>query len=243
MIYLCTPFSIAAADRLQKMNVSAFKIGSGEMTDIPTLSEIAKFNLPMIVSTGMSQPSEIRKTYLEILKINKRLVLMNCTSEYPPIFDDINLGYITKMKKNFPKAWVGHSDHTSGLITSLGAVSLGAKVIEKHVTLNKNDVGPDREVSIDFSELKILVEDIKNLFKSLGDKKQVNSKERPIRKWAFRSIVSVCEIEKNQIISKKMIWSKRPGTGIPAKNMNKVIGKKAKKKILANTLLKWTDFY
>ena len=240
--YLCTPFSLKAAFELLKIDVKAFKIGSGEMTDIPTLKEIAKFKLPMIISTGMSTLSEIKETYKSLIKINKKIILMNCTSEYPPIYEDINLKFILKMFKEFPGAWIGHSDHTPGIITSLGAVALGAKLIEKHVTFNKKK-GPDKDVSIDFKELYSLVKSIEILNKSLGDKKIVNNKEKPIRRWAFRSIVSTKRIIKDQIVTSDMIWSKRPGTGIPSKEMSKVIGKKVNKNILPNKILKWSDFY
>ncbi len=239
--YLCTPFSFKAAEELKKIGIQAFKIGSGEMTDIPSLKKIAKFNLPMIVSTGMSTSDEIRETYIEILKINKKLALMNCTSEYPPVYEDINLKYIEKMKKLFPKAIIGHSDHTSGLTTCIGAATLGAKIIEKHVTLDKKNVGPDKDVSVTFEELKKLVDSIEIIHKSSGSVKKVNSREVEIRKWAFRSVVSIQDIDKDQIIQQSMIWSKRPGTGIPSKRMNEVIGKKAKKRIPRNTLIKWSD--
>ena len=241
--YLCTPFSLKAALELNQIGVRAFKIGSGEMTDIPSLKEIAKLNLPMIISTGMSTIEEINETYLNVLKINKKLILMNCTSEYPPLYNDINLNFIPKMIDKFSKAWIGHSDHTSGLITSFGAISLGAKIIEKHVTLDKKHNGPDKDVSIDFNQLEQLVKDSKLLFQSLGDKKQVHKKEVQIRRWAFRSIVSICEIKKDQVITKKMIWSKRPGTGIPAKKMSQVLGKKVKRNISVNQLIKWSDLY
>lgn len=239
--YLCTPFSFKAADELKKIGIEAFKIGSGEMTDIPSLKRIAKFNLPMIISTGMSTSSEIKETYLELLKINKNLALMNCTSEYPPVYEDINLKYIEKMKKLFPRAIIGHSDHTSGLTTSIGAATLGAKIIEKHVTLDKKKQGPDKDVSITFDQLKELVNSIEVIYKSSGFVKKVNSREIEIRKWAFRSIVSVIDIEKGQIIKQSMIWSKRPGTGIPSKKMDKVLGRKTKRKIPINTLIKWSD--
>lgn len=239
--YLCTPFSFKAADELNKIGVQAFKIGSGEMTDIPSLKKIAKFNLPMIISTGMCTTSEIRETYLELLKINKNLALMNCTSEYPPVYEDINLKYIERMKEFFPKAIIGHSDHTSGLITSIGAATLGAKIIEKHVTLDQKNSGPDKDVSITFDQLKELVNSIEIIHKSLGYVKKVNSREVEIRKWAFRSVVSILDIEKGQLIKQSMIWSKRPGTGIPSKKMHKVLGRKAKRKIPRNTLIKWSD--
>jgi len=241
--YLCTPFSLKAAEELLKIGVKFFKIGSGEMTDIPTLKIISKFNLPMIISTGMCTVDEIKKTYDEIIRINKNLILMNCTSEYPPKYEDINLGFIPIMKQKFTKAHVGHSDHTSSLVTSLGAVALGAKLIEKHVTLDKAKRGPDADVSISFEELSTLVREIDILSKTLGTKKEVYLKEMPIRKWAFRSIVSITDIKKNTKISQSMIWSKRPGTGIPAKDMAKVVGKKAKINIPSNKLIKWSDIF
>jgi len=239
--YLCTPFSLKAAKDLKKINVDGFKIGSGEMTDIPTLKEIAKYQLPMIISTGMCRMKEIQETYKSIIKINKKLILMNCTSEYPPDYQDINLKVITLMKSRFPKALIGHSDHTNELVTSLGAVALGAVIIEKHVTIDSNNEGPDRDVSINFEDLKKLVQEIHKLFLSLGNKKKVHFKEKPIRKWAFRSIVSIQKIKKNQVLKPEMIWSKRPGTGIPSKLMNKVLGMRAKVEIPKNTLIKWSQ--
>lgn len=241
--YLCTPFSLRAAEELLKIGVKAFKIGSGEMTDIPTIKKISKFKLPIIISTGMCTVDEIQQTYDEVVKINKNLILMNCTSEYPPKFKDINLGFIPIMKKKFSKAYIGHSDHTSSLVTSIGAVALGAKLIEKHVTLDKSKKGPDGDVSISFKELSTLVKDIDILSKTLGTKKEVYLREKPIRRWAFRSIVSTRDIKKNTTILQSMIWSKRPGTGIPAKEMTKVIGKKAKRNIPSNKLIKWSDIF
>ena len=241
--YLCTPFSLKAAEELLKIGVKYFKIGSGEMTDIPTLKKISKFKLPMIISTGMCSVDEIQQTYDEVVKINKNLILMNCTSEYPPHYEDINLGFIPIMQKKFSKAYIGHSDHTSNLVTSLGAVALGAKLIEKHVTLNKAKKGPDADVSISFEELTTLVNEIDILSKTLGTNKEVYLKEKPIRKWAFRSIVSTRDIKKNTKILQSMIWSKRPGTGIPAKEMSKVIGKKARRNIPYNKLIKWSDIF
>ena len=240
--YLCTPFSFKAAEEINSIGVKAFKIGSGEMTDIPTLTKIAGFKLPMIISTGMSTFSEINETYKSIIKKNNKIILMNCTSEYPPDYKDINLNVIGKMKKKFPQALIGHSDHTSDLVTSFGAVALGAVLIEKHVTIDKKLKGPDQEVSVDFDDLKRLVSEIKKLHLAMGDSKKVNFKEKPIRKWAFRSIVSTKQIKKDETITEKIIWSKRPGTGIPSKLMHRVIGKKAKKNIKINSLLKWSDF-
>lgn len=241
IMYLCTPFSWKAAQELNELGVEAFKIGSGEMTDIPTLERISSFRKPMIVSTGMCTFEEIDRTYDALTTTGIPLVLTNCISEYPPVYEDINLGVITKMIERYPKAVIGHSDHTPDLYTSFAAVVAGAKIIEKHVIINKQTPGPDQSVSIDFFDLHNLVDGIRKIEKSLGSEKIVHNKETKIREWAFRSIVSLRDIEKGEIIEGDMIWSKRPGTGIPSYLRNEVIGKRAKNRIKGNTLVTWED--
>ena len=131
--YLCTPFSLKAAYELNQIGVSMFKIGSGEMTDIPTLKKIAELGKPMIISTGMSTMDEIEETYDQLLPFNIPLAFTNCISEYPPQYEDVNLGVIYSMQRRFPKAIIGHSDHTPDLYTCFAAVAMGARIIEKHV--------------------------------------------------------------------------------------------------------------
>jgi len=240
IIYMCTPFSWMAAKEINTI-VPAFKIGSGEMTDIPTLTLISEYGKPMIISTGMSTFEEIDRTYNAIIKRNSSLVLMNCVSEYPPNYQDLNLGVITEMIKRYPQALIGHSDHTPDLYTSYAAVALGAKVIEKHVILDKSQPGPDQSVSIEFDELAKLVEGVRKVEVSLGSNKTVHGLEENIRKWAFRSIISTKKIMKGELITQEMIWSKRPGTGIPSYQMDEVIGCTASKDIQINSLILWTD--
>lgn len=239
--YLCTPFSWKAAQELNEIGVEAFKIGSGEMTDIPTIKRIASFGKPMIVSTGMSTFEEIDRTYKLLRDMNVPLVFMHCVSEYPPVYQDINLKVINQMIERYPEAIIGHSDHTPDLFTCFAAVALGAKVIEKHVILDKRQPGPDQSVSIDFYELATLVEGIRKIELAMGSEKIIHEREKQIRKWAFRSIVSLRDIKAGEIITEDMIWSKRPGTGIPSYFMDKIVGAKAKRFILANTLLSWDD--
>jgi len=241
IIYLCTPFSWKAAQELNELGIEAFKIGSGEMTDIPTLERISKFGKPMIVSTGMCTFEEIDRTYNTLIKMNARLALTNCISEYPPVYEDVNLGVITKMIERYPKAVIGHSDHTPDLYTSFAAVVMGAKIIEKHVIISKQTPGPDQSVSIDFFDLHNLIDGIRKIEKALGSEKNIHTKEAKIREWAFRSIVSLRDIKKGEIIDGDMIWSKRPGTGIPSYRRNELIGKKAKNNISNNSLIKWED--
>ena len=239
--FICTPFSYKAAEELKEIGVDVFKIGSGEMTDIPSLVRIAKFGKPMIVSTGMSTFEEIDRTYNALSSRNVPLILLNCVSEYPPVYEDINLEVISKMKSRYPKAVIGHSDHTPDLYTSFSAVTLGAMIIEKHVILDKRQPGPDQSVSIDFVDLSKLVDGIRKIESAMGDEKKVHPKEKSIREWAFRSLVSTQFIGAGQKLNDEMIWSKRPGTGIPAYQMDEVIGRKTKKNIPKNTLIAWDD--
>ncbi len=240
--YLCTPFSYKAAQELEDAGIAyAFKIGSGEMTDTPTLKKIAKFGKPMIISTGMCTFEEIDRTYEAMKNLKVPLAFTNCLSEYPPVYEDINLGVIKEMKKRYPGTVIGHSDHTPDLYTCYAAVSLGASIIEKHVILDKTTPGPDQSVSIDFMDLRNLVDGCKKVYKSLGREKKVRDKEKKIREWAFRSIVSTCEINAGTVITQDMIWSKRPGTGIPSWKMDSVIGKRVNKNIKKNSIIKYED--
>lgn len=241
IIYLCTPFSLKAAYELNEIGVEAFKIGSGEMTDIPTLVKIAELGKPMIVSTGMCSLDEIERTYDALVKTGVKFAFTNCLSEYPPKYEDVNLKVIQAMKERFPKAVIGHSDHTPDLYTCYAAVALGASIIEKHVILNKQTPGPDQSVSIDFYDLYHLVDGVRKVEVALGSEKKVHPNEHAIREWAFRSIVSIRPIKKGEVITQDMIWSKRPGTGIPSHRMDEVIGKTAVHNIEENTLLKWED--
>ena len=242
IVYLCTPFSLKAAEELNELNMQWFKIGSGEMTDTPTIKKIISFKKPMIISTGMSNFKEINRTY-KLFKNKKNLLcLMNCTSEYPPDYKDLNLNVIGKMKKLFINSVIGHSDHTSEIYSSIAAAALGAKFIEKHIYISKKFKGPDRDVSINISQLEELSRALKNISPALGGKKTIHKKEKPIRKWAFRSIVSTKDLKKGDIISQDKIWSKRPGTGIPSYKMSKLIGKKILRNIKKNSLLKSKDF-
>jgi len=236
--YLCTPFSLKAALELNDIGVEWFKLGSGEFTDLPFIREVIKLGKPTILSTGMSSQLEIGEVYRFILKYKtNNVALMNCTSEYPPKIEDINLNYLKIMKKKFKKIIVGHSDHTNTIPTSLAAVALGARIVEKHVYLDGKNFGPDRNVSINFRQLSELVTSVRIIEKALGDEKKVYPKEKIIQKWARRSLIAKENIEKGSKITKNNIWSIRPGTGIPSKYFDKVISKKINKNIKKGELL------
>ncbi len=242
--YLCTPFSKKSVDVLvNKVKVKLLKVGSGELTNLPLQEYIAKKKLPTIVSTGMSELKEINETVNLFKKFNKKIILTHCTSVYPCPYELSNIGAIPIMKKKFNLS-VGLSDHTSTIYTSLGAVALGATVIEKHFTLNKKSKGPDHASSIEPSELKNLTEGALAIFKARGKSKKIHQKERQIIKWARESVVSLKEILKGEKLSKYNTSVKRPAPNskeIPAKFFKKVLGKKAKSKILINKKLKWSQ--
>jgi len=240
IIYLCTPFSLKAAIEIDPI-VSAFKIGSGELCDLPTLDKIADLRKPMILSTGMSTFDEIDRTYNMLTYKNSMLALLNCTSEYPPVYEDLNLNVIPQMIQKYPRAIIGHSDHTPDIFSSIAAIALGAKLIEKHVTIDKSIKGPDSSVSITFSQLSSLVQGARQIEKALGSVKKVNERELSIRSWAHRSIVSAKTLKKGDIICSSSLTTKRPGTGIPASYYSSLQGKIVANDVPENTLLSWSD--
>lgn len=240
--YLCTPFSYKAACELEEAGIAyAFKIGSGEMTDIPSLKRIAAFGRPMIISSGMCTLEELDRTYNALKESKVPLAFTNCLSEYPPVYEDINLGVLKEMQERYPDVVIGHSDHTPDLYTCYAAVAYGARIIEKHVIIDKTMPGPDQSVSIDFTQLHDLVDGCRKIYKSMGNEKKVRPREEKIREWAFRSIVSTCEIKKGSVITQDMIWSKRPGTGIPSWKMDNIIGMSAVRDIPSNVLISMDD--
>lgn len=240
ILYLCTPFSRKAAEELQQLGVSAFKIGSGELTDLPTLKVIASFGKPMILSTGMAEWSEIDETVTTLRPINPRLMLMNCVSEYPARHADVNLGVIAELERRYDLI-IGHSDHTPDIYTCIAAVARGAKLLEKHIILDRRQPGPDQAVSIEPFELYQLVSAARRVEEACGSEKSVHELERPIRAWAHRSVVSLCPIPKGATITQSMVWTKRPGTGIPARDLDRVVQRTAAIDIPKDHLIRWEE--
>ncbi len=241
--YLCTPFSLKAALELERsIGLPAYKIGSGEMLDHPTIMEIMKFGKPMIISTGMSTIEEIDLTYKIVQAHKPGLVLMNCTSAYPPSYSDLHVSFTREMKERYPNAVIGYSDHSAGTEIVLAAFILGAIVIEKHVTLSHTLSGPDQSVSIDFKELKELVNQLTNVSIALKSKKILHQSEAEIRSWAHRSLVYNVNLRKGNILNKGDIWGKRPGTGIPSRFIESYIGKTLRRDVIKNTLVSDEDF-
>jgi N-acetylneuraminate synthase len=238
--YLCTPFSLKAARELNEMGLPAFKIGSGELTDLPTLKAIAAFGKPMILSTGMAEWKEIDETIAALRPINDQIVLMNCVSEYPAKHSDVNLNVIGEISRRY-NVTVGHSDHTPDIYTSIAAVAVGAKLLEKHFILDRRQPGPDQSVSVEAYEFYELVTAVRRVEQALGSDKKVHDLEKPIRAWAHRSVVSLRAIPKGSQITAEMVWTKRPGTGIPAKHLEEIVSRTAACDIPANHLIRWEE--
>jgi len=250
--YLCTPFCPDAVDVLDNMGVKAFKTGSGELSNLPMHRKIACISAatgkPAIVSTGMSQWEEIADV-VEVYReesAKQNLILTNCTSEYPPKdYSHINLGLIKKISNEFGLI-TGQSDHTIDNYTAYAAVVLGAKIIEKHFTLSRSLPGPDHMISLEPDMFKDLVDGIRKIESALGERKTVSAEEQVVRDWALHSVVAVRDIEAGEELRLDNLIPKRPGSGIPAKYLDKIysdklLGKRARKFLPKGAVLKWED--
>lgn len=243
MIFLSTPFSRAAAERLERMGVLAYKIGSGEMNNYPLLEHIASFGKPMIVSTGMNDIESVKKA-VDILEKHKiQYALLHTTNLYPTPSELVRLGGMQELQKEFPNTVVGLSDHTLNNNACLAATALGASILERHFTDSKNRKGPDIICSMDGKELKALIKDSKEIVKMLGGKKEASKEEKVTIDFAFSTLVSIKDIKKGEVLSKDNLWAKRPGTGeIKAEFYNDILGKKATRDIDCDEHIAWTDF-
>lgn len=242
VLFLSTGYCREAFDLLDELGLPLFKIGSGEATNTPLMEYVAKKGKPMMVSTGMTSMEELKPAVELIKKINKKLILLQCTSTYPTRYEEVFLKGIKQLKREF-KVPVGFSDHSMGIYTSLAAVALGACVVEKHFTLDRNLPGPDHKASIEPKELKELVTGIRAVEAAMKNEKTVVEDEKGVQNFARESVVSLADIPKGNTITKEMVGVKRPGTGIPAKELNSVIGKKTRNAIKKDKLIMRGDLY
>lgn len=240
MIYLCTPFSRAASDRLDNMGVSAYKIGSGECNNYPLIEHIAAFGKPVILSTGMNDLNAIRPA-VGMLRTHKvPFALLHCTSIYPTPYDKLRLGALAELANEFPDAVVGLSDHSMSIFPCLGAVALGACVLERHFTSDKTWAGPDVPISMDPSELAMLIEGSRIIHQSLGGSKDILADEQSTIDFAYASVVSIRDINEGEELTMDNIWVKRPGTGeIRAREFDGLLGRKTTMAIRTDTQLCW----
>lgn len=241
-IFISTPFSRKAVDRLMKFKIPAFKIGSGECNNYPLVDYIAKFKKPIIMSTGMNTIKSILKSTNIIKKYQTPFCLLHCINIYPTPPKLINLGAMQEMMKKFPKVPIGLSDHSEGISVSLGAAALGASIIEKHFTYSKKIKGPDILASMDPNELQQLIKGSKEIFLARGGKKKPLHQEKVTMRFAFASVVSIKKIKKGEKFTKKNIWVKRPGNGyFTAENYFDLLGKKAIRNIEEGEQIKKRD--
>lgn len=242
MIYLSTPFSRAAAERLERMQVPAYKIGSGECNNYPLIRHIAAFGKPVILSTGMNDIRSVEPAVAILREANVPFALMHCTSMYPTPYDKVRLGALLDLAAAFPDAVLGLSDHSLGNYTCFAAVPLGAAILEKHFTSDRAWPGPDVPISVTPSELQQLIEGTKAIKAALGGHKTILPDEKPTIDFAYACVVSICEIRAGEDLTEKNVWVKRPGTGeIKAVDYERVLGKKARSNIAQDTQIKWTD--
>lgn len=243
MIYLSTPFSRTAADRLESMGVEAYKIGSGECNNYPLVKHIASFGKPVILSTGMNGIDSIAISVKILRDARVPFALMHCTSMYPTPYSKVRLGALQMLASEFPDAVLGLSDHSLGNWTCYGSIPYGARLLEKHFTSDKSWPGPDVPISIDPYELHQLIDGSQAIFEALGGAKAVLAEEQPTIDFAYACVVSIADIEPGEKLSSENIWVKRPGTGeIKAVEYESILGRIATRKIIKNSQLRWNDF-
>ncbi len=242
--FLSTPFDMESIDMLNKLNLDTFKIPSGEITNLPYLQKIGGLNKNIILSTGLSTLEEIENALKIITDAGTpkaNITVLHATTEYPAPFEEVNLNALITIK-NALGVNVGYSDHTAGIEVSIAAVALGARVIEKHFTLDRNMEGPDHKASIEPAELLKMVESIRNIESALGDGiKRPSSSEIKNMLLVRKSIHYTAELKKGHLLTENDLIMKRPGTGISPMEYNKVINRKLGVDVSADEQLKWDD--
>lgn len=244
--FFSSPFSFEAIDLLESINISTYKIASGEVSNIPLLIKIAKTKKKVLLSSGMSSWKELDRAIKTLRSYGcKDLVLLQCTTEYPCPPEQAGLNVLDEFRVRYKNLKIGFSDHTLGVSTALAAVVKGASVIEKHFTLSKKMYGSDARHSMEPKEFKRLVDEIREVDIALGHKVNKDKKAKLLKdmKITFeKSIVSAISLSKNERISFNKLAFKKPGDGIPAGEYKKLIGKKIVKTVKKNYKFKWNDF-
>lgn len=240
--FMATPFDCESVDLLEELGVDVYKVSSGDITNKQLLQYIATKNKKIILSTGMSDLSEVNEAIGWIVeKKNNDIVVLHCTSNYPTPYSEVNMRAMLTLAEKFGYP-VGYSDHTNGVEIPIMAVSMGATVIEKHFTLDKNMEGPDHKASLDIAELNKMVSCIRNVERAFGDGvKKMTESESDTIKVARKSIVTNRKIKKGEVIQLKDLIIKRPGTGIEPKYIEELVGKKIKKDYDIDQLIEWKD--
>lgn len=239
--FFSTAFDFDSIDYLHSLNLGLWKIPSGEVTNYPFLKRIAAFNEPTILSTGMCDMEDVRAAVNALYKnglSKENLILLHCNTEYPTPFEDVNLKAMDALRNEFGVE-VGYSDHTKGIEVPIAAVALGATVIEKHFTLDRNMEGPDHKASLEPDELKAMVSAIRNIEKAVGGDgtKHVSESEKKNIAIARKSIVAACDIKAGEVFTEDNLTVKRPGNGVSPMRWEEVVGTKAKRDFAEDDLI------
>lgn len=241
ILFLSTPFSIEAVELLEQVGVPAYKIGSGEVTNIPFLKYVAQKRKPIILSTGTATWDEVRNAVAALRGSVPGLILLQCTSNYPTSYKNVNLGVMDRMRGEFQLP-VGLSDHCTGNYACFGAVAKSACIIEKHFTLSRYLPGIDQKSSIEPHELKDLVDGVRAISAALGNKKELDDEALKVRYGFSESVVTIIPVKKGEEFKERInIWVKRPGAGIPSYELPKVVGKRATRDLPADYLIRYED--
>jgi N-acetylneuraminate synthase len=243
MIFISTPFSRAAAERLKKFDIPAYKIGSGECNNYPLLEHIASFGKPVILSTGMNTIESITKAVAIFDKQQVPVALLHTTNLYPTPIHLVRFGAMMQINEAFPDKVFGLSDHTLNNNACLGAVALGASILERHFTDHMQRTGPDIVCSMDEQTCQALIQNSAEIALMRGGIKEPAKEEQVTIDFAFATVCSIAPIKKGEVLTKANIWVKRPGTGkILAEHFNAILGKKALRHIANDEQLDFIDF-
>ena len=242
MIWISTPFSRAAADFLETLDVPAYKIGSGEADNLPLIRHIARKGKPVIMSTGMQTIDSIRASVAILEASGVQYALLECTNLYPSPPEIVSLQGVTDLKNAFPNAVVGFSDHSIGPEMALASVALGACILERHYTDTRYRIGPDITCSMDPAELRFLIDRSREIHSALHNPKQRTPSEEPVYRFARASVVADRDLPAGHVIAEADIWARRPGSGeIAGYDFDRVVGKTLTRAVTRNTQLKWGD--
>jgi N,N'-diacetyllegionaminate synthase len=249
--FMSSPFDEESAEFLVRLGMRRIKAPSGELTNLPFLGYLTAFGLPMILSTGMGSLEEVGEAVATIAHVRQekglreplaeRLTLLHCTSNYPAAVQDVNLRAMQTLAAEFGVP-VGYSDHTAGSAIAVGAVALGAVVVEKHFTLDRTLPGPDHQASLEPAELARMIADIRACEEALGDGQKVpRPREIGVRDVVRRSVTLVRDVAAGQVLARDDLALLRPGDGIPPKDLARVLGRRARRALVAGTRLDWTQ--
>lgn len=240
--FLSTPFDEAAADLLERIGVARYKIGSGEITNLLLLRHVGAKGKPVILSTGMSTLDEVDAAVTALRGAGATEVrLLHCVSDYPTRPEDVNLRVMETLRVRFGVP-VGLSDHTEGISVALAAVALGAVVIEKHVTLDRNLPGPDHRASLEPSELRAMIRGIRDVEAALGTaEKKLTGGEAATRQVARRSLVASSDLPAGTVLERRHLAAKRPGTGISPMELDRVVGRRLQRPAAKDAMIAWDD--